>query len=187
MSPPAPYNSYTLSKWEAEMSLMQVAADSGMEVVIIRPPLVYGAGAPGNFAQMMKVLARGLPLPLASICNQRSLVYVGNLVDAIIICATHPRAAGQTYLINDGEDVSTPELLRQLGICMGHPARLLRCPTKLLEWLGALAGKTDQVQRLLGSLQIDGRKIRRELNWTPPYSLHQGLQNTAAWYRDTRQ
>jgi nucleoside-diphosphate-sugar epimerase len=185
LSRPAPYNAYTLSKWEAEMSLMRVAEETDMEVVIIRPPLVYGAGAPGNFAQMMKALANGLPLPLASIHNQRSLVYVENLVDAIITCATHPRAVGQTYLINDGEDVSTPELLRQLGICMGHPARLLRCPIRLLEWLGALAGKTDQVQRLVGSLQIDGRKIRLELNWTPPYSLHQGLQKTAEWYRDT--
>jgi nucleoside-diphosphate-sugar epimerase len=185
VSAPFPTDPYGLSKWEAEQALQRVAAETGLELVVIRPPLVYGMGVKGNFAQMMKALARGLPLPLASIGNQRSLVYVGNLVDAIITCATHPKAVGQTYLIDDGEDVSTPELLRQLGISMGCPARLLRCPIRLLEWLGALMGKSGQVERLVGSLQIDSRKIRHELNWTPPYSLHQGLQKTAEWYRDT--
>ncbi|MEQ1913502.1 MAG: NAD-dependent dehydratase, partial [Sideroxydans sp.] len=124
-----------------------------------------------------------LPLPFASIENQRSLVYVENLVDALITCATHPTAAGQTYLVSDGEDVSTPELLRQLGAAMGRPAMLLPFPPKLLMWLAAAVGKSDQVQRITGSLQIDSAKIRRELNWTPPYTLQQGLQATADWYR----
>jgi len=125
------------------------------------------------------VLAKGIPLPLASVNNLRSLVYVGNLVDALITCATHPAAAGQTYLVSDGEDISTPGLLRQLGEAMGQPARLFPCPPALLKMAGRMTGKGDQVERLLGSLQVDSGKIRRELNWTPPYSLQQGLRATA--------
>lgn len=182
---PAPKYPYECSKWEAEQALRKIYAETGLEIVIIRPPLVYGAGVKGNFVQMLKVLAKGIPLPLASVINQRSLVYVGNLVDALIACATHPAAAGQTYLVSDGEDISTPDLLRRLGEGMECPARLFHCPPKLLEWAGAAVGKSDQVQRLLGSLQVDSGKIRRELNWMPPYSLQQGLQATAEWYRNT--
>ncbi len=178
-----PQDPYGISKWEAEQALHRVATETGLEVVIVRPPLVYGAGVKGNFVQMLKVLAKGIPLPLASVGNLRSLVYVENLVDALILCATHPAAAGQTYLVSDGEDISTPELLRRLGIAMGHPARLIPCPEAVLKLLGKLAGKSDQVERLLGSLQVDSGKIRRELNWTPPCSLRQGLQETAEWYR----
>ncbi len=179
-----PQDPYGVSKSEAELSLQRIANETGLEVVIVRPPLVYGAGVKGNFIQMLKILAKRLPLPLASIVNQRSLVYVKNLVDALIACATHPAATGQTYLISDGVDVSTPELLRQLALAMGRPARLFPFPPKLLAWLAAVAVKSDQAQRLMGSLQIDSGKIRRELNWTPPYSLQQGLQATAEWYRD---
>jgi nucleoside-diphosphate-sugar epimerase len=175
---------YGISKWEAEQVLYRVAKETGLEVVIVRPPLVYGAGVKGNFAQMLKVLAKGTPLPLASIRNLRSLVYVENLVDALILCGTHPAAAGQTYLVSDGEDVSTPDLLRQLGMGMGCPARLFRCPLPLLKIAGRFAGKSDQVERLLGSLQVDSSKIRRELGWKPPYTLQQGLQETAQWYRN---
>ncbi|MFA6203451.1 MAG: SDR family oxidoreductase [Gallionella sp.] len=176
---PDPQDPYGVSKYEAEQALHRVAAETGLEVVIVRPPLVYGAGVKGNFAQMLKVLARGIPLPLASVNNRRSLIYVGNLVDTLILCATHPAAAGQTYLVSDGEDISTPDLLRQLGDAMGHPARLLPCPQALLKLAGRLTGKVDQVERLLGSLRIDSGKIRRELGWTPPYTLQQGLQLTA--------
>lgn len=176
---PDPQDPYGVSKYEAEQALYRVAAETGLEVVIVRPPLVYGAGVKGNFAQMLKVLAKGIPLPLASVNNRRSLIYVGNLVDALILCATHPAAAGQTYLVSDGEDISTPDLLRQLGDAMGHPARLLPCPQALLKLAGRLTGKVDQVERLLGSLQIDNGKICRELGWTPPYTLQQGLQLTA--------
>lgn len=180
---PAPQDPYGISKWEAEQALHRVAQETGLEVVIVRPPLVYGAGVKGNFVQMLKVLAKGIPLPLASVNNLRSLVYVENLVDALILCATHPAAAGQTYLVSDGEDISTPELLHRLGVAMGHPARLIPCPEVVLKLLGKLAGRSGQVERLLGSLQVDSGKIRRELNWTPPYSLQQGLQETAEWYR----
>lgn len=181
----APQDPYGISKWEAELALHRVAKETGLEVVIVRPPLVYGAGVKGNFVQMLKVLAKRLPLPFASIVNKRSMVYVGNLVDALIACATHPAATGQTYLVSDGEDVSTPDLLRHLGLAMGCPARLFRFTPKLLTWVATSVGKAEQLKRLTGSLQIDSGKIRRELNWTPPYTLQQGLQETAQWYHDT--
>ena len=180
-----PQDSYGISKWEAEQALHWVAQETGLEVVIVRPPLVYGAGVKGNFAQMIRVLKKRIPLPLASVRNLRSLVYVGNLVDALILCATHPAAAGQTYLVSDGEDVATPNLLRWLGEAMGRPARLLPCSTGLLRLAGRLTGKANQVERLLGSLQVDSGKIRRELGWMPPYTLQQGLQATAEWFRGT--
>ena len=176
----APQDPYGISKWEAEQALHRVAKETGLEVVIVRPPLVYGAGVKGNFAQMLSVLKRGVPLPLASVENRRSLIYVENLVDALILCATHPAAAGKTYLVSDGEDVSTPELLRRLGAEMGHPARLFYCPAALLKFAGLFAGKSDQIDRLLGSLRVDSGKIRRELDWAPPCTLQQGLQMTAA-------
>jgi nucleoside-diphosphate-sugar epimerase len=172
---PNPQDPYGVSKCEAEQALHRVAAETGLEIVIVRSPLVYGPGVKGNFAQMLKVLRSGIPLPLASVRNLRSLIYVGNLVDALIACATHPAAAGQTYLITDGEDISTPDLLRRLGAAMGHPARLLPCSVALLRLGGRLFGKSEQVDRLLDSLRVDNGKICRELNWSPPCSLQQGL------------
>lgn len=177
-SAPAPHDAYGLSKWEAEQTLHRVAAETELEVVIVRPPLVYGQNVKGNFSQMIDVLRRGVPLPLASVRNLRSLIYVGNLVDALITCAIHPDAAGQTYLVCDGEDVSTPSMLRQLGAAMGHPAHLLPCPVSLLQLGGGVLRKTGQIERLLGSLRVDSSKIRRELNWRPPFSLQQGLRAT---------
>ncbi len=176
---PNPQDPYGVSKWEAEQALRRVAEETGLEVVIVRPPLVYGEGVKGNFAQMMKVLGRGIPLPLATVENRRSLLHVGNLVDALILCATHPGAANQTYLLSDGEDVSTPELLRQLGAAMGHPARLFPCPPAILKLAGRLTGKSDQVARLLDSLRIDSGKIRRELGWKPPFTLLEGLRRAS--------
>ena len=175
----APQDPYAISKWEAEQALHRVARETGLEVVIVRPPLVYGAGVKGNFAQMMRVVARGVPLPLTSVHNLRDLVYVGNLVDALIACASHPAAAGKTYLISDGEPVSTSALLRQLALAMGVPSRLFPCPAALLKLAGVMLGKSEQIARLLGSLQIDSGKIRRELDWKPPFSLRQGLEETA--------
>ncbi len=182
---PEPEDAYAISKWEAEQALHRAARETGLEVVIVRPLLVYGPGVKGNFAQMLAVVAKGFPLPLASVHNRRSLVYVGNLVDALIACATHPAAAGQTYLVCDGEDISTSVLLRQLAVAMGVPSRLFPCPVTLLRLAGKLVGKSEQMERLLGSLQVDSGKIRRELNWQPPYLLQQGLQATADWYRNT--
>lgn len=181
---PSPQDPYGVSKCEAEQALLRVAAETGLEVVIVRPPLVYGAGVKGNFAQMLKILAKRIPLPLGLVHNQRSLLYVQNLADSLIVCSTHPGAAGKTFLVSDGEDISTPGLLRQLGGALGRPARLLPFPPAWLKLVGLLTGKAAQVERLLGSLQVDSGKIRRELGWTPPYTLQQGLQATAEWYRN---
>ncbi|BCK88827.1 N-acetyl-alpha-D-glucosaminyl-diphospho-ditrans, octacis-undecaprenol 4-epimerase [Sideroxyarcus emersonii] len=182
---PLPQDPYGISKYEAELALHRIADETGLEVVILRPPLIYGAGVKGNFAHMLKILAKRIPLPLASVRNQRSLVYVGNMVDALIACAAHPAAAGQTYLVSDGEDVSTPDLLRRLGVAMECSAKLFPCPSSWLRLAGLITGKSEQIGRLQESLRIDSVKIRRQLNWNPPYSLQQGLQATAEWYRNT--
>lgn len=179
---PNPQDPYGVSKFEAEQALRRVAQEAGIEIVIVRPPLIYGPGVKGNFAQMLAVLAKRIPLPLASVRNRRSLVYVRNFADVLAVCATHPAAAGQTYLVSDGEDISTSDMLRRLGAAMGCPARLFPFPPRLLELGGRLTGKSEQVERLLGSLQVNSSKIRRDLDWTPPYTLQQGLQATAAWF-----
>lgn len=183
---PAPEDAYGLSKWEAEQTLSRVAQETGLEVVIVRPPLIYGPGVKGNFEQMLMILTKGIPLPLAWVRNRRSLVFAGNLSNALILCANHPAAKGQTYLISDMDDISTPNLLRQLASAMGFPVRLIPFPPVLLKLAGALAGKPGQVSRLLGSLRVSNEKIRTQLGWTPPYSLKQGLQITAEWYRNNR-
>lgn len=180
---PHPLDPYGMSKWQAEQSLHRIAGETGLEIVIIRPPLVYGPEVKGNIAHMLGVLSKRIPLPFASVNNRRSLLYVGNLADAIITCMSHPDAAGQTYLLSDGEDVSTPELLRELAAGMGVPVYLFPCPPKLLWLAGKLTGRTQQLERLLGSLQVDSDKIRNDLNWVPPYSLRHGLRATAEWYR----
>lgn len=175
---PVPQDPYGISKWEAEQILHRIAEETGLEVVIVRPPLVYGGNVKGNFAKMLGVLRKGIPLPLASVQNLRSLIYVGNLVDALILCAMHSDAAGETYLVSDNADVSTSDLLRELGNATGCPARLLPCPPGLLKLGAAVFGKSEQVERLIGSLRVDTGKIRNELGWLPPYSLLQGLQAT---------
>ena len=180
---PSPQDFYSISKWQAEQALWRIAQETGLEIVVVRPPLVYGPGVKGNFAQMLAVIAKQIPLPFASVHNRRSLIYLGNLVDALIACSTHPVAAGQTYLVCDGEDVSTPDLLRQLGDAMRCPAHILPFPPSWLRMLGKIFDKSDQVERLLGSLQVDSDKIRRDLNWVPPYTLQQGLQATAELHR----
>lgn len=176
--PPAPQDPYSISKWEAELALHRVSRETGLEVTIVRPPLVYGPGVKGNFAQMLDVVAKRIPLPFASVRNRRSLIYVGNLVDALIACATYPAAAGQTYLVCDGEDISTPDLLRKLAEGMAAPSRLFPCSAALLRLAGKLAGKSQQMGRLLDSLQVDDGKIRRELGWQPPIPLDRGLRDT---------
>ena len=179
---PMPRDPYGISKWEAEQALRRVERETNLEVVVVRPPLVYGVGVKGNFVQMLNVLAKGIPLPLASVRNLRSLIYIGNFVDALEKCATHPAAAGKTYLVSDGEDVSTPELLGQLGEAMGHRARLISCSPELLKLAGRLFGKSAKIDRLVSSLQVDCSKLRRELNWNPPFTLQQGLKATADSY-----
>ncbi len=182
---PAPEDAYGISKLEAEQALEQIAKTTGLETVILRPPLVYGAQVKGNFLRMLGAVARGLPLPLASVNNRRSLIYVGNLVDAIITCIGTPAAAGKTYLVSDGEDISTPALIGKLAAAMGKPARLLPCPTGLLMLGAAMLGKRAAAARLTGSLRVDSSRIRRALGWQPRYTLDQGLTATAQWYHQT--
>lgn len=173
---PAPEDAYGISKWEAEQGLQQLASETGMEVVIIRPPLVYGPGVKGNFASMTKLVAKGLPLPLGAIHNQRSLVAVDNLVDLIITCIDHPAAANQVFLAGDGQDLSTTELLRGVARAVGKPARLIPVPSSLLMLGATLLGKKAVAQRLLGSLQVDIAKAREVLGWEPPVSVKEGLK-----------
>jgi len=173
---PAPEDAYGLSKLEAEQGLTQLAASTGMEVVIIRPPLVYGGGVQGNFASMVKLVEKRLPLPLGAIHNKRSLVGIDNLVDLIIRCIDHPAAANQVFLAADGEDISTTELLRGVGKAMGKPARLIPVPTGVLQVGATLLGRRAMAQRLLGSLQVDISKTCELLDWKPPYSVNEGLR-----------
>src|SRR5690606_17797158 len=149
-----------------------------MEVVIIRPPLVYGPGVKGNFLKLMKLARTGVPLPFGSIHNQRSMIYLGNLVDLIVKCIDHPAAANQTLLASDGQDLSTTDLLTALRINMGLSPRLLPVPQSLFHLLGRLTGKSAQVARLCGSLQVDNSKARILLNWLPPYTVEYGLKQT---------
>ncbi|MFM2036224.1 MAG: hypothetical protein RL459_1489 [Pseudomonadota bacterium] len=177
---PNPQDAYGQSKHEAEQGLRQLSADTGMEVVIIRPPLVYGPGVKANFAALMRVVQRGWPLPLGAVHNQRSLVALDNLVDFIITCITHPQAANQTFLVSDGQDLSTTELVRGMAQAAGVPARLLPVPVWALQAGASLLGKGDAVQRLCGNLQIDTSKARRLLDWVPPVSVEEGLRRAMA-------
>jgi nucleoside-diphosphate-sugar epimerase len=172
----APEDSYGISKWEAEQGLQKLARETCMEVVIIRPPLVYGPGVKGNFASMIKLVGRGLPLPLGAVHNKRSLVALDNLVDLIITCIDHPGAANETFLVSDGEDLSTTQLLRGVAEAMGRSSRLIPVPASLLQFGATLLGKKAMAQRLLGSLQVDISHTQKCLNWTPPLTVKQGIQ-----------
>lgn len=178
---PRPQSAYAVSKHEAELRLHALAAETGMEVVIIRPPLVYGPGAPGNFGTLMRWLMRGIPLPLGAVTtNRRSFVALDNLIDLIIACINHPAAANQTFLVSDGEDLSTTDLLRRLSRAMNAPARLLPVPPGLLKLGAGWMGKGDMAQRLLGSLQVDMTHTRKTLGWTPQITVDEGLRRAAA-------
>ena len=179
---PRPEDAYGISKWEAEQALRRVATETGMGIVVLRAPLVYGPGVKGNFLRLMNLVARGVPLPLASIENRRSLIYVGNLVDATLATIASPQAAGNTYLVSDGEDVSTPDLIRRIAAALGVRPRLLPCPVALLRAAAALVRRGEEAARLTGSLQLDSSKIRRELGWSPPATLADGIAATARWW-----
>jgi UDP-N-acetyl-alpha-D-quinovosamine dehydrogenase len=177
-----PQDPYGISKWEAEQALVRVSTQTGMQTVIVRSPLVYGPGVGGNFLQLLKILQRGIPVPLASVHNRRSLIYRGNLIDALTRCVRDMRAAGRTYLVSDGEDLSTPGLIRRLGRAMGVTVRLWPFPAPALRWIGQVVGKEGAIERLVGSLQVDSSQIRRELGWSPPYDVNSGLVDTATWF-----
>lgn len=176
---PAPIDPYGISKLEAEDCLRRLADETGMEVVIIRPPLVYGPGVKANFRALMRCLKMGIPLPLASIHNKRSMLALENLVDLIITCIDHPAAANQTFLVADGEDLSTTELLQRLGLALGKPAKLIPVPVWLLKTGAMLLGKRDMAQRLLNSLQVDNSQTCERLGWRPPVTVEQALKKTA--------
>lgn len=177
-----PADAYGLSKWEAEQTLRAVASECGLESVIIRPPLIYGPGVKANFKSLLRIVARGIPLPLGSIRNRRSMVALDNLVDLIVACIDHPAASGQTFLVSDDDDLSTPDLIRHIAWAMGCPARLFPMPPALLMAGAALLGKYEIAQRLCGSLQVDIGRTRTLLNWTPPVSVDEGLAATVRWY-----
>lgn len=178
-----PQGAYGISKWEAEKVLKKISEETGMEVVILRSPLVYGPRVKANFLHLLKVVERGIPLPLANINNRRSLIYLGNLVDAIVACIKNPSASGQTYFVSDDEDVSTPELIRRMGSALGRPVRLFPFPSLILKIGGCISGNSVVIDRLVRSLMVDSSKIRHELNWKAPFSMEQGLRETARWYK----
>lgn len=177
-----PEDPYGISKWEAEQALLDIAARTGLEVVIIRLPLVYGPGVKGNFYSMLKWLSRGIPLPLGNIHNTRSLLGIDNLVHLIITCIDHRAAKNQIFLVSDGEDLSTTDLLYRLGEALQKPARLLPVSSSMLELVAQLAGKRSISERLTGNLQVDISKTKEILGWSPPVCVDEGLQRTAEWY-----
>ncbi|MDH4554970.1 SDR family oxidoreductase [Pseudomonas sp. BN417] len=179
---PAPLDPYGVSKLEAEVGLRALANETGLEVVILRPTLVYGPGVKANFLNMMRWIYRGVPLPFGSIHNKRSFVALDNLVDLIVTCVKHPSAANETFLVSDGEDLSTSELLRRMGVALRRPARLLAIPSWLLERAASFIGRRDISQRLCGSLQVDINKNSELLGWTPPVSVDQALRKTAQYF-----
>jgi nucleoside-diphosphate-sugar epimerase len=178
----APEDPYGVSKWEAEQELRKIADLTGLETVILRAPLVYGPGVKANFYNLIKIVDRGIPLPLASINNRRSLIFLDNMVDAILASIIHPKAAGQIFLISNGENVSTSELIRKIASALGKPARLFSISPFLIRLAGNLFRKSAAIDRLFGSLTIDNTKIRKDLGWKPPYTMEHGLKETAKWY-----
>ena len=173
---PNPQDNYAISKFEAEQALWKVASKTGLEVVVVRLPLVYGHSAKGNLDRLIKLIYSKIPLPLGGIKNKRSLIGINNLIDVLIRCAEHPDIAGQTFLVSDGEDLSTPELIRLLASTMGQPVKLFTVPTFVLKFLGFIIGKQSEINRLTGSLVVDNSYAREILNWTPLVSVEKGIR-----------
>ena len=174
---PKPEDPYGISKWEAERAIQRVGQATGMQTVVIRPPLVYGPGVKANFQKLLQAVARGMPLPMGGIHNQRSLVNLDNLCDLIALCVHHPAAAGKVFLVSDGHDVSTPDLIRAMARALGRSARLISIPPAGLRLLGRLSGRQAQIDRLTGSLQVEIGHTREVLGWTPRTTLQQALQS----------
>lgn len=180
---PNPSDPYAISKWEAEQGLLEIAAKTGMEVVILRPPLVYGAGVKANFLRLIHWVEKGIPLPFGGIHNQRSLLYIGNLIDALRICIEHPSAANQTFLIADDIPLSIADLIRKIAVYLHKPSRLFNISPQILLPLLTLIGRKQEAERLLGSLLVDNQYICNTLNWKPPFSIDQGLEQTLNAYQ----
>jgi nucleoside-diphosphate-sugar epimerase len=181
---PAPVDAYGISKREAEDAIRQVCEETGMELVVIRPPLVYGPGVKANFLSMVRWLDRGIPLPLGAIDNSRSLVAIGNLTDLVLTCIDHPAAAGEIFLVSDGEDLSTTQLLRRTALALGKSARLVPVPAGLLQAAASMVGKSGIAERLCGNLQVDIQRTCELLGWRPPINTEKALRQTVEHYRD---
>jgi len=180
-TPPAPADPYGVSKLEAEAALCAAAGDAAgdaMEWVVLRPPLVYGPGVGANFGKLLTLARRGVPLPLGAVRNRRGLIFVGNLADAVIRCLTHPGAAGRCFLIQDGEPLAVPELVRRLAACFGRRALLVPVPVALLRLAARVLGARAAFDRLCGSLEVDDSALRRATGWTPPFTVDEGLRAT---------
>jgi nucleoside-diphosphate-sugar epimerase len=179
---PNPMDPYGISKYEAEQQLLEFSQQSGLEVVVLRPPLVYGPGVKANFLKLLGAVARGIPLPFGAVHNKRSLVFVGNLASAISTCLEHPRAAGRVYMVSDNADVSTAQLIQEMAQALCRKANLLGISPWLIESLAALLGKRAAAQRLLGDLTVSPQALCEELDWNPPFSIQAGMKETADWY-----
>ncbi|MFH1309176.1 MAG: SDR family oxidoreductase [Candidatus Omnitrophota bacterium] len=173
-----PQDAYGISKREAEDALYRVAKENGLEIVILRPPLVYGPGVKANFNKLIKIAEFGLPLPFKGIDNRRSLVYLDNLIDAIATCIKHPKAAGETFMISDGQDVSTPELIKMISLGLGRKPVLFSLHPSVLRVLSGIAGKEKEMEKLTGTLLVDSSKIRNILGWVPLFTLEEGIKKT---------
>ena len=181
-----PEDAYGISKWEAEQALLEIFKQTGLEVVIIRPPLVYGEGVKGNFLRLLDIVYKQIPLPFAKINNLRSFVGLDNLIDLIICCIDHPKAGGKTFLVSDGEDLSTLDLIRKLSKFMNKSPRLFQVPQLIIQLIGRLVGKSSEVKRLLGSLRVDNSYTSEILGWSPALSLDESLEKTVRWYLKNR-
>jgi UDP-glucose 4-epimerase len=177
-----PEDPYGVSKWEAEQILREIEAGTGMSVTILRPPLLYGPGVKANFLKLIKLIDKGIPIPLGSVNNRRSLMGLGNCADLICHCIEHPAARGETFVVSDGQDMSTAELIKKIGSALGKKPLLVPVPAGLLRGLGRIVGGQSIIRRLVDSLEIDSSKVRSVLSWRPPYSVEQELNQTAAWY-----
>ena len=183
---PRPEDAYGISKWEAEQALLKISKKTGLEVVIIRPALVYGERVKGNFLSLLDLVYRQVPLPFANINNLRSFIGLDNLIDLIICCIDHPKAGGKIFLVSDGEDLSTSELIRKLSKFMNKSARLFYVPQSIIRLMGHLVGKSLEVKKLLGSLRVDNCYTREVLGWSPVLSLDDSLEKTVCWYLKNR-
>lgn len=180
---PAPQGPYAQSKWDAERALQQICEHTGMEWVVVRPPLVYGPGLKGNLRSLARAVSRGWPLPLGSIDNRRSLIGLGNLADLVTQCVLHPDAAGRAFLASDGDDMSSAELVRRLAHAIGQPARLMPVPRWILDAAGRLTGRADAVARLCDDLRVDASATRKILEWSPPFSVDEEMKKLAMEFR----
>jgi nucleoside-diphosphate-sugar epimerase len=180
---PAPEDAYGISKREAEDSLAGIAAETGLQTVILRLPLVYGPGVKANFKNLINISGSGLPLPFKNINNRRSFIYVGNLVDAIITCVNHPLAAGETFMVSDGQDVSTPDLIKMIAFVMNKKPVLFSLHPSILRLICKIVGKGEELKKLTGTLLVDSSKIRNLLSWKPPFTLEEGIKETVKNYK----